>query len=84
MAILEHRGECVALWMHVPAEHVIACTACRARYESTPERRFAVLFEQVLTGHMQRLADDGAVLLEAERKRGTPPFLGDGSTEFEC
>lgn len=67
MAILEHRGDCVAFWIYAPGEGVITCSECRRRYASTPERQFAVMFEQILSEHMQRLTKEGAAILKSER-----------------
>jgi hypothetical protein len=67
VAVLEHQGDCVASWIYFPGEGTITCPGCRSRYASTPERQFAVAFDQILTQHMQRLANDGAAILALER-----------------
>jgi hypothetical protein len=67
LPVLEHRGNCVAAWIHVEHEGTIACPGCHRRYAATPERRFAAVFELILERHMQRLADEGAAMLSDER-----------------
>ena len=67
MPVLEHRGDCVASWVYLHAEGTILCRGCNRRYVSTPERQFVVAFELILSQHMQRLANDGAAILAAER-----------------
>jgi uncharacterized Zn finger protein (UPF0148 family) len=67
MPVLEHRGNCVALWIHAPHQGTIACPGCHRRYVATPERQFAAAFEQILERHMRRLADEGAAMLSDER-----------------
>lgn len=69
MAILEHRGDCVGSWIHLPGERVIACEGCGRRYPSTRERRFVAVFEEILDARMRRLAGEGAAMLDAERGR---------------
>lgn len=69
MPILEHLGDCVGSWTQLPGGRVIQCEGCGRRYPSTRERRFAVFFEEILDDHMQRLAVQGAAMLDAERGR---------------
>lgn len=65
--VLEHRGNCVAAWIHVPDEGTITCPGSHRRYVATPERQFTAAFEEILAKHMQRLATRGAAMLAAER-----------------
>jgi hypothetical protein len=67
LPVLDHQTECVAPWIYVPADGTITCPRCNARYPSTPERLFAAAFDAVLAEHMQRLAQQGAAILAAER-----------------
>lgn len=67
MPILEHRGDCIGSWIHLPDERVITCEGCGRRYASTRERRFVAAFEEILDDRMQRMADEGAAMLDAER-----------------
>lgn len=67
MPIMEHRGECAGTWTYLPAERVITCRGCGRRYTPTQERHFVAAFDAILGDHMQRLTNEGAAILDAER-----------------
>lgn len=69
VAVLDHLGECVGIWIYTPADAEISCSGCARRYPQTPERVFAAAFDLVLADHMQELAARGAAILAAERRR---------------